>query len=99
MPGRLGEQSEAVLALISGSLDQPAGEAGAGSAPRRRGPVLPGAAGARGPALPGRRPGCSGRLGMLALRLAQTSVDSSSLMTEIFSPLRKKNIAKLGSYI
>nr|XP_006205767.2 histone chaperone ASF1A [Vicugna pacos] len=49
MPGRFGEESEAVLALISGSLDQPAGEAGAGSAPRRRGPA---------PALPGGR-GCS----------------------------------------
>lgn len=43
VPSRTGEGSEAVLALIPGSLDQPAGEAGAGSAPPRRG--LPGGRG------------------------------------------------------
>lgn len=63
MPSRFGEESEAVLALISGSLDQPAGEAGAGSAPRAGRRRSPGAAGAPWPALPGRRPGCSGRPG------------------------------------
>lgn len=45
MPGRFGEGSEAVLALISGSVDQPVGEAGAGSAPRRHGPALSGGRG------------------------------------------------------
>lgn len=59
MPSRFGEESEAVLALISGSLDQPAGEAGAGSAPRAGRRRSPGAAGAPWPALPGQRPGCS----------------------------------------
>ncbi|KAK2114256.1 hypothetical protein P7K49_008522, partial [Saguinus oedipus] len=72
MPGRFREESEAVLALISGSLDQPAGEAGAGSAPPRRGL---GAGVPRGPrVLFGRSssagardaPGCAG---MLARRL------------------------------
>lgn len=54
VPGRPGEENEAVLALISGCLDQPAGEAGAGSAPRRSGP---GAGAPRGPrVLPGGTP-------------------------------------------
>lgn len=59
MPGRFGEESEAVLALISGSLDQPAGEAGAGSAPRRRGPAtaLPGGRGCSRAGAPGPAPG------------------------------------------
>lgn len=63
MPGSFGEESEAVLSLISGSLDQPAGEAGAGSAPRARRRHSPGAAGAPWPALPDGRSGCSGRTG------------------------------------
>lgn len=90
MPGRFGEGSEAVLALISGSLDQPVGEAGAGSPLGATGRRSPGAAGAPGPALPSRHPGCSGRPGMLARRLAPSNVGSSSLVTEIFSPLSQE---------
>lgn len=45
MSGRFGEESEAVLALIPGSLNQPAGKAGAGSAPPSRAPALPGGRG------------------------------------------------------
>lgn len=72
MPGRFGEESEAVLALISGFLDQPAGEAGAGSAPRAGRRRSPGAVGAPWPA-----PGMPGEPGMLARRLASNNVDSS----------------------
>lgn len=79
MPGRFGEESEAVLALISGSLDQPAGEAGAGSAPRAGRRRSPGAVGAPWPA-----PGMPGAPGMLARRLASNNVDSFPLMTDIF---------------
>lgn len=85
MPGRFGEESEAALALISGSLDQPAGEAGAGSAPRAGRRRSPGAVGAPWPA-----PGMLRAPGMLSLGLPPTNVDSFSLMTEIFSVSQKE---------
>lgn len=100
VPGRCGEESEAVLALISGSLDQPAGEAGAGSAPPRRGP---GAGAPRGPWVlpagpPRPAPGTRGTPGML-LRGLPDQPGLLFLSDENLLCLRKKNTAKLGSYI
>ena len=83
MPSGFGEESEVVLSLISGTLDQPAGEAGTGSA-------LPGGRGCSPAGASRRAPGMLRAHRMLARRLARTNVDSFSLMTEIFSPLSQE---------